>query len=302
MSDIPYGLGAEIGAEMADEAAAEAAALAAKAPVVVPDVVVEADEPAEAVEPVGEPVVAEDAATDPQPIPEPAKPKKITLLPAWMKERLAEQTAKQREAERLAADAEARAKAAMAELEVLRKQHASGETHAPNLSPAPGSDYVPRSEVEKLATEKARMDAFNAQADQAYFAGKASYKDFDEALQPLTAMGALQRMDFQEAALATGAAHDVLYELGTDPDRASQILGYLRSGNGHKATAEMTKIAMGIEQRKAAAAKPKKTPVSQVPAPIKPVGGSAMPAVDLEKADDVTFDRELSKMLAAKGW
>jgi hypothetical protein len=94
----------------------------------------------------------------------------------------------------------------------------------------------------------------------------------------------------------------VLYELGTDPDRASQILGYLRTGNTAKATAEMTKIAMGVEQRKSVAARPKKTPVSQVPAPIRPVGGSALPAVDLEKADDETFDRELSKMLAAKGW
>jgi len=259
-------------------------------------------ETAEATEPVAEPVAAEEPEADPQPVPEPAKGKKVTPLPAWMKERLAEQTAKQREAERLAVDAEARAKVAQAELEDLRRQHASGETPLVKPSAAPTADYVPRSEVERLATEKSRMDAFNAQADQAYFAGKASYKDFDEALQPLTAMGALQRLDFQEAALATGSAHDVLYELGTDPDRASQILGYLRTGNTAKATAEMTKIAIGVEQRKAAATKPKKTPVSQVPAPIRPVGGSAMPTVDLEKADDATFDRELSKMLAAKGW
>jgi|SRR6185312_15150759 len=297
MSDEDRSLAEWVAKDVGDEPRA-----AATEPVEPVAPVAEAVEPAEGAEPVAEPVVAEEPEADPEPAPEPVKAKKVTPLPAWMKERLAEQTAKQREAERLAADAEARAKAAMAELEVLRKQHASGETHAPNLSPAPGGDYVPRSEVEKLATEKARMDAFNAQADQAYFAGKASYKDFDEALQPLTAMGALQRMDFQEAALATGAASDVLYELGTDPDRASQILGYLRTGNTAKATAEMTKIAISIEQRKAAATKPKKTPVSQVPAPIRPVGGSAMPTVDLEKADDATFDRELSKMLAAKGW
>jgi HAMP domain-containing protein len=281
-------------------------------PAPAPEPVAAAPEPEPAVAVADEPIVAEAAVEPPapeepaveaEPAPEPAKSKKAVPLPAWMKDRLAEQTAKQREAERLANEAEARAKVFQAELEELRKRVASGDNSPePARAPAPNGDYVPRSEVERLATEKARMDAFNASADQAYFAGKAAYKDFDDALQPLTAMGALQRMDFQEAALATGAASDVLYELGTDPDRASQILGYLKSGNTAKATAEMTKIALSVEGRKVEAAKPKKTAVSQVPAPIRPVGGSALPTVDMEKADDATFDRELSKMLAAKGW
>ncbi len=299
MSDDDRALAEWAAKDIGEEPVAQAAVEPPK-PDPVPEPV---DEPV-AAEAAGEPAVAAEPEPEPEPTPEPIKARKPAPLPAWMRDRLAEQTAKQREAERLAADAEARAKALQAEMEDMRKRFASGDGAQPETGRpvSPGSDYVPRSEVERMATEKAKADAFNASADQAYFAGKAAYKDFDEALQPLTMMGALQRMDFQEAALATGSAPDVLYELGSDPDRASQILGYLKAGQAAKATAEMTKIALGVEQRKAAAAKPKKTPVSQVPAPIRAVGGSALPTVDLEKADDETFDREFSKMLASKGW
>jgi len=161
---------------------------------------------------------------------------------------------------------------------------------------------VPRSEIEARAIELARVQAHNAAADQAYFAGKAAYKDFDAALEPLQHMGAIGRVDFQEAALATGNAADVLYALGSDPDKASQILGYLKSGNAVKAGIEMDRIARAAEAAKVAAAKPKKTPVSQAPAPIKPVGGSALPIVDLERADDATFDKEFSKVMHGLGW
>jgi hypothetical protein len=225
-----------------------------------------------------------------------------------MKDRLAEQTAKQRDAERAAAEAKARADVAEAELAELRKRGASGDA-PPAAKDTPGADFVPRTQVEARAAEIARMDAFNASADQAYFAGKAAYKeDFDAALQPLQAMGAMQRMDFQEAALATGSAHDVLFELGSNPDKASEILSHFRAGRVAKATAEMTRIADSVTTRKAAeeaaaaAAKGKKTPVSAVPPPIRPVGGSALPTVDLDKADDDAFDSVFAPMMKKLGW
>ena len=267
------------------------------APVEVPDPAEEA-----AVEaPEGEePAVVE---AEPEPVlPAAAKAKKPEPLPKWMRDRLAEQTAKQREAERLAADAEARALAFQAELEAIRKRVDSGEPIAEPSRASPGPDYVPRADLDRRAAEIAQMNAFNASADQAYYAGKAAYKDFDAALEPLTQMGALSRLDFQQAALETGHGHEVLYALGSDPDRASQILGYLKSGNPVKAGIEMDRIARDIAVQKAAAAKPKRAPVSQAPAPIRPVGGSALPVVDLERADDETFDRELTRMLHGFGW
>lgn len=269
--------------------------------------------PAEAAAVVAEgeapPAVVEEPAAEAPPVVEAPKPKKaVQPLPTWMKDRFAEQTARQRDAERAATEARARADVAEAELAELRKRGATGEA-PPARKDAPSADFVPRTEVEARAAEIARMDAFNSQADQAYFAGKAAYKeDFDAALQPLQAMGAMQRMDFQEAALATGAAHDVLFELGSDPDKASEILGHLKAGRVAKATAEMTRVADAVAARKAAedaAAKAKKgktTEISKVPAPIRPVGGSALPMVDLEKADDETFDRELSGVMRKLGW
>jgi hypothetical protein len=305
--------GAEGGSADADAAQAAQAAEAAKAAEIF---AASKDAPAE--EPTAEkPAVAEaEAPAEPEPgetppVAEPARPAKkpVAPLPAWMKDRLAEQTAKQRDAERLAAEARARAEVAEAELAELRKRGASGDA-TPAAKDTPGADFVPRTQVEARAAEIARMDAFNASADQAYFAGKDAYKeDFDAALQPLQAMGAMSRMDFQEAALATGAAHDVLYELGSDPDKASEILGYLKTGRAAKATAEMTRIADKVKAQKAAdeaaatAAKaPKKTPVSAVPAPIRPVGGSALPTVDLDKADDEQFDSVFAPMMKKLGW
>ena len=258
------------------------------------------------------PIVAADGETPPDETPPPAEPvkskKAVSPLPAWMKDRLAEQTAKQRDAERAAAEAKARADVAEAELAELRKRGTGGDA-PPSPKDAPGTDFVPRTQVEARAAEIARMDAFNASADQAYFAGKAAYKeDFDTALQPLQEMGALNRVDFQEAALATGAAHDVLFELGSDPDKASQILRDLKAGRVAKATAEMTRIADKVKAQKAAdeaaasAAKGKKTATSAVPAPIRPVGGSALPAIDLDKADDDAFDSVFAPMMKRLGW
>lgn len=257
-----------------------------------------------------------DAAADPVAVetaaaadaPKPKKP--VQPLPKWMRDRLAEQAGKQREAEQLATETRARAEVAEAELAELRKRAAGGESISPSAKETPSADFVPRAQVEARAAEIARMDAFNASADQAYSAGKAAYKeDFDASLQLLQALGAMQRMDFQEAALATGAAHDVLFELASDPNKASEILGLLNRGNTAKATAEMTRIADGVATRKAAEAaateavkKGKKMPVSAVPAPIRAVGGSALPTIDLEKADDETFDREFSGVMKRLGW
>jgi hypothetical protein len=263
-----------------------------------------APEPAEAAdgehEPVAEPAVAES--------PKPAKGK-IKPLEPWVKERLGEMTAKQRDAERRAAEAEARANVAIAESEALRKRIQAapapeGKESEPSavvpLNRQSDPSLVPASEVEARAQRLATEREMNARADQAYYAGKAQYSDFDDAIAPLQEMGAFANKGFYDALFASGAEPDVLYHLGSNPNEASKIVGLIKSGNVTKATAEMTKIATAIEAKKAA---PKPAPkTSQAPAPIKPVGGSALPSVDLDKADDETFTAEFEKKAKTNGW
>lgn len=282
------------------------ASIPAAAPVATPDPApAEETPPVEAVASEPEPVVegappSSEESSAPKPSGQPQK--KARGLEPWMKERLAEQTAKQREAERQADEARRRAEVLEVELATLRQKVTSGDP-----APAPPAitdtrippDYVPASQVQREAERIASERAFNAQADAAYYDGKKSYSDFDDALQPLHAMGAIGRRDFQEAALATDAAPDVIYYLGNNPNEASKILSDLKAGNTAKAAAAMTKIAISERAKKAAKGSPR---ASNAPAPIRPVGGSALPAVDLEKLSDDDFTAEFNKKAQAMGW
>jgi hypothetical protein len=287
----------------------EPAPVPVKAPEPAPEMV---PEPVEA-KTASEPEAGSEGVSEPvaEVVPEPAKPAKgkIKPLEPWVKERLGEMTAKQRDAERRAAEAEARANVAIAESEALRKRIQAapapeGKESEPSavvpLNRQSDPSLVPASEVEARAQRLATEREMNARADQAYYAGKAQYSDFDDAIAPLQEMGAFANKGFYDALFASGAEPDVLYHLGSNPNEASKIVGLIKSGNVTKATAEMTKIATAIEAKKAA---PKPAPkTSQAPAPIKPVGGSALPSVDLDKADDETFTAEFEKKAKTNGW
>lgn len=278
-------------------------------------------EPEPAPEPIPEPVVAPDSESvveAPEPVaeapdadepeavaeapPEAGKPAKgkIKPLEPWVKERLAEMTAKQRDAERKAADAEARAVALEAEAESLRKRApAEGETPAPGKPQRP-SGYVPESEVEARAAKIASERALNARADQTYYAGKAAYEDFDAAIAPLQEMGAFGRPDFYEAVFATDAPQDVIYHLGSNPNEASKIVALLKGGNATKAAVEIARIEARVAAAKSAPA-PRK--VSNAPTPIKPVGGSAVPGdIAPDKMDDEQFDKEFFALARDRNW
>lgn len=263
----------------------------------------------EPVEPAAPEVVAEEptpqeeaAAVEEQPAPEAPAVKKPQPLPKWMKDRIGEESGKRHEAERRAAEEKARADAAEAALEAMRRRGAGEEPVTETPPPVrPAEGYVPATEVETRARQLAAEQAFNDRANASYREGKKVYQDFDEAVGTLAALNAVQRRDFQEAALATGAAHDVIYHLGSNPEEAQAILADLASGSVAKATAAMTKIATKVAATRAA---PKKAAegVSKAPAPIKPVGGSAVPVVDLDKMSDDDFTSELNKKARENGW
>lgn len=242
--------------------------------------------------------VAEDPAVDP--VPAAAAPaKKAKGIEPWMQKRLDEQTARQRQAEREAEEAKRANQVLQATIDALRKTpgaEAVPDAQAPEVPPR---GYVRQEDVLAEAARIARDNEFNGRANQAFLAGKAAFPDFEEALQPLQAMGAIQRFDFQEAALATESAPEVLHYLGSNPEEASKILDSLKNGRGMQAVAAMTKIATRLVAEKAAAAK---KAISKAPAPIAPVGGSAVPVFDAEKANMDQYSEFFDKKARAKGW
>lgn len=170
-----------------------------------------------------------------------------------------------------------------AEIEALRAAQQRGQE---GEQPAKRTDdVVPASVVPELVQREAEKIAAQRQFDNdcnlAFMKGKAAHEDFEDALSTFGSLGGLQR-DVVEDALATDAAHDVLYALGKDPDEAARILKLPRA----KRIAEFTKMTL----KAAPAAKP----VSRAAAPIKPVGGTAKKDFDYasdDAADDEWFAR-----------
>jgi hypothetical protein len=269
------------------------------------DGVVSTMPPKEAVpEPVAPAPVVEAAAEEPvveavaepespaEPIAEPETKK--APMPSWLKDRLAEESGKRHEAQRVAEEARKQNEVLQATIEALRKGQAPVEGVVPPL-PQPG--YVPESEIERRAVSIAAQRAHDEACNKAVDDGKAAYKDFETAMEPLRMIGAVNSHEFREAALATGAPADVLYYLGNNPDQAAAIYRDMQSGQSSRGVAAMTRIAMEVAAKKAAP-----RVVSKAPAPIKPVGGSATPVVDLEKMPMDDFSGEFDKKAAARGW
>lgn len=314
--------------------APEPVAVVVEAPLAEPVVV---EEPPVA-EPAPEPVVAAEPEPEPTPAPAPTPPKsKIQPLPEWMKDRLGESTAKQRAAEAKAAEELAQRQVFEAENRALRERLAAAGIEAPVAEPAsepaptptpvavapqpapapvppraavptssvaPPPGFVPLSQVQAEAQRIAAENAFNEKANAAYEAGIKSYPDFKDAVGVLQGMDLAGRADFQRAAMATGAMEDVIHHLGSNQDQAESIRRSLVAGDTDKAVADMTKIAVSIDAQKKArlVAEGKKPKVSAAPAPIRAVGGSALPAqVDMDKLPDEEFTVELNKMLREKG-
>jgi ethanolamine ammonia-lyase small subunit len=92
-----------------------------------------------------------------------------------------------------------------------------------------------------------------------------------------------------EDALATDAPHQVLYDLGQDPDKAARILKMPRA----KRIAEFTRMTMKT---------PAKPAVSRAPAPTRPVTGQPNKAFDFadEKVDDATWYEKFDEVMAKR--
>jgi len=134
-------------------------------------------------------------------------------------------------------------------------------TH-PTTAPAPGTPEFDRL-VDERATQKAAQARFTADCNAIFDDGMAKHGDtFKESLANLNVLG-LMNEQVVDAALATGAAADILNYLGSDVDEAARITALPPV----RMAVELTKVAAKL------ATKPDAPQISRAPAPIAPVGG-----------------------------
>jgi hypothetical protein len=100
------------------------------------------------------------------------------------------------------------------------------------------------------------------------------------------------REDVLEMVFATDAPEKVLYELGSDPDRAAALIAMPPA----KRALEIAKMSV------APPAKPTPAPLSNAPRPVTPVDGSArVTQSPSDNDDDATFFAKREAELKAAG-
>jgi hypothetical protein len=171
--------------------------------------------------------------------------------------RIGELTAKFREAERRAQEAEAKL--------------AAQTTPAAQQQPSPQAP-----DFKTAVSAEARKMLYNNECNKVWAKGNTEFADFAPAVQTLNqALGGLPQ-DFIEAAIETGDAPRVLYELSKDINKAA---GIMLLGSPAKIAVAVSKYAEGLAKPEA---KPGKT-VSSAPAPIPgAVGGNVAAPASLE--------------------
>lgn len=226
---------------------------------------------------------------------EPAAPSTpVKTEKPWFHKRIDELTAEKHNTGRKLEETLKALEAANAALAVV---HAGGGAPpAPTGQPAggqpaaqpPGSDYVPRSEVERLAQVAAAEAEFNRQCNDVFSTGVKEFgEEFKNNVALLNSLGGMTPI-FIQAALATGEAHKVLQELAKDPDEALRIMRLPPI----QQTAELIRKHSAVTARKG---------VSQAPAPITPItatGGSVEP--DLDKVSTAEFMALRQKQIEAR--
>lgn len=148
-------------------------------------------------------------------------------------------------------------------------------------------DLLPRSEVERLALERAQAiaerTAFNAECNAAAQEGRKVFPDFDTSVAELTKLvdktdlASRQRYDeFLSAALETGEAHKIIYSLGRDLDEAERIMGL----SAVKRAQELAMLAQADAKQ-----------ISGLPKPITPLSGRSAGPNEISPDDTTRADK-----------
>lgn len=240
---------------------------------------------------------AEPAAADPAPEATPETPK-VKRLDEWAEKRISEEAFHRREEARRRKEAEDRAAALAAEVEALRKG-VQPVAAAPQPTPAQlainPADFegAVNQRAEQLAIQRAAEQRFNEDCNRVASEGKAAYKEeFEAALANLQMAGVTTAENLQ-AIIGTGDGARLIYELGSDPAEAARIFN-------------LSPTLRAIELGKRAAVKPTKAAaaVSNAPAPIKPLDGSARVSSEPRDDDDdqTYFAKRREQLRARRGW
>ena len=228
----------------------------------------------------------------------PAEPAKVKRLDEWAEKRISEEAFHRREEARRRKEAEDRAIAAEAELTRLRSGQqppAAAPQQAPAQLAVNPADFegAVNQRAEQLAVQRAAEQRFNEDCNKVAAEGKAAYKEeFEAALANLQMAGVTTAENLQ-AIIGTGDGARLIYELGSDPAEAARIF-------------QMPPTLRAIELGKRAAVKPTKAAaaVSNAPAPIKPLDGSARVSSEPRDDDDdaTYFSKRREQLKARRGW
>lgn len=165
-------------------------------------------------------------------------------------------------------EAERRAEAAEAKLAELARKGGGEQPGADGQQPITLDpaviDELANERAQKIAAQQFAEQNFNNACNAAFEKGIAAHGDaFKSALETCGSMGILDPRIVADA-LETDAPHDVLYQLGQNPERALQIAKMPQA----KRIAEFVKMTV-----KPAA--PAKAAVSKAPAPVQGINGGA---------------------------
>ena len=163
---------------------------------------------------------------------------------------------------------------------------ATAAQHSSSMTPGSAEwQAAVRQEAAQLAQREAFNRDCNAIADQ----GQQKYGEaFKESVANLNALGMMTESVIQ-AAMATGAAPDVLNHLGSDVDEAARITALPPV----QMAVELTKLASRLSGPKEA------KQVSRAPAPITPISGASQSNLDVY--DPGLTDDEYYRRRAAQG-
>lgn len=265
-----------------------------------------ADEPAEG---------AAEAAAEGEPEasaePDGKKPEKV---PDWLQKKMAADAFEARETAR-------KLKAAQEEIDRLKKGSqppavapTQADAAAANNA-APAGGYKSQAEfdaaVEAAASRRAaqerlraEQETFSTRLDTIWTKGVSDFGEenfgtiaanlqsvgFTPSVDPQT--GAIMNTELMQIVMETDDPSKVLYELGSDPNRAQAIMAMPPA----KRAVEIAKLSV------VPAAKPAPTPLSNAPRPVQPVEGSARPNGEpADNDDDATWFRKREEQLRKRG-
>lgn len=168
---------------------------------------------------------------------------------------------------------------------------ATGATNTDVTPKPPGPTQYTEQEVQARAQAIAAAESFTRECNKVVEKGRAAYSDFMASVDRLNKDLGGMPQHFVEAAFETGIPEKVIYNLGKDPEKATEILAMPPA----KQAVALTKYAMELE----------KSPIkiSNAPPPITPkVGGNgrADPSLDDPELDINEWMRLRNKQLGVR--